>query len=292
MFLGIISELKNSINKYFFYSSEHKQLCFFFTLDENFVLPNKFSEIFFLSKSLFKETCHKWSKRTRVFGTISGFDACRDWPGPGKGWGPWVRVLALCPTVTSSSTWCLGHYRYWFCPVWSSPALVPYFADLFSAFSILLSRNYVPCLERSPLNLSLLWGLLLPQAVLSLLPLCEAALPSWLHVLRLGGWVMFSVCCFLIRTPHTCTRTPHHPLLLLLSPLTLSSAIISTDLFDEEQLWLCILDPPLPQHSAFLNIPLKVKVTRVVSNFLPLHGLYSLWNSPGQNTGVGSLSLL
>ena len=291
MFLGIISELKNSINKYLFYSREHKQLCFFFTLDENFVLPNKFSEIF-LSKSLFKETSHKWSKRTRVFGTTSGFDACRDWPGPGKGWGPRVRVLALCPTVTSSSTWCLGHYRYWFCPVWSSPALVPYFADLSSAFSILLSRNCVPYLEKSPLNLSLLWGLLLLQAVLYLPRLCEAALPSWLQVSRLGGWVMFSVCCCLIGTPHTCTRTPHHPLLLLLSPLTLSSAIIFTDLFDEKQLRLCILDPPLPQHSGFLNIPLKVKVTRVVSNFLWPHGLYSLWNSPGQNTGVGNLSLL
>ena len=30
----------------------------------------------------------------------------------------------------------------------------------------------------------------------------------------------------------------------------------------------------------------------VVSNSLQLHGLYSSWNSPGQNTGVGSLSLL
>ena len=30
----------------------------------------------------------------------------------------------------------------------------------------------------------------------------------------------------------------------------------------------------------------------VVSNFLWPHGLYSPWNSPGQNTGVGSLSLL
>ena len=30
----------------------------------------------------------------------------------------------------------------------------------------------------------------------------------------------------------------------------------------------------------------------VVSNSLRPHGLYSLWNSPGQNTGVGSLSLL
>ena len=30
----------------------------------------------------------------------------------------------------------------------------------------------------------------------------------------------------------------------------------------------------------------------VMSNFLLPHGLYSPWNSPGQNTGVGSFSLL
>ena len=30
----------------------------------------------------------------------------------------------------------------------------------------------------------------------------------------------------------------------------------------------------------------------VMSNSLRPHGLYSPWNSPGQNTGVGSLSLL
>ena len=29
----------------------------------------------------------------------------------------------------------------------------------------------------------------------------------------------------------------------------------------------------------------------VVSNSMGPHGLYSPWNSPGQNTGVGSLSL-
>ena len=36
----------------------------------------------------------------------------------------------------------------------------------------------------------------------------------------------------------------------------------------------------------------KSESNSVVSDFLGLHGLYSLWNSPGQNTGVGSLSLL
>ena len=30
----------------------------------------------------------------------------------------------------------------------------------------------------------------------------------------------------------------------------------------------------------------------VMSNYLQFHGLYSPWNSPGQNIGVGSLSLL
>ena len=30
----------------------------------------------------------------------------------------------------------------------------------------------------------------------------------------------------------------------------------------------------------------------IISDSLPPQGLYSLWNSPGQNTGVGSCSLL
>ena len=36
----------------------------------------------------------------------------------------------------------------------------------------------------------------------------------------------------------------------------------------------------------------KWKWKAIVSDSLWPHGLYSLWNSPGQNTGVGSLSLL
>ena len=36
----------------------------------------------------------------------------------------------------------------------------------------------------------------------------------------------------------------------------------------------------------------KKKIQKVVSDSLRPHGLYSPWNSPGQNTGVGSLSLL
>ena len=34
------------------------------------------------------------------------------------------------------------------------------------------------------------------------------------------------------------------------------------------------------------------EIHSVVSNSLRPHGLYSTWNSPSQNTGVGSLSLL
>ena len=37
---------------------------------------------------------------------------------------------------------------------------------------------------------------------------------------------------------------------------------------------------------------IKSESCSVVSNSLRPHGLQSLWNSPGQNTGVGSLSLL
>ena len=37
---------------------------------------------------------------------------------------------------------------------------------------------------------------------------------------------------------------------------------------------------------------LKSESTSVLSNSLQTHGLYSPWNSLGQNTGVGSLSLL
>ena len=39
-------------------------------------------------------------------------------------------------------------------------------------------------------------------------------------------------------------------------------------------------------------VKVKSESRSVVSDSLWPHGLYSLWNSPGQNTGVGSLSLL
>ena len=42
----------------------------------------------------------------------------------------------------------------------------------------------------------------------------------------------------------------------------------------------------------FLNVTIMKVSCSVVSDSLQLHGLYSPWNSPGQNIGVGSLSLL
>ena len=45
------------------------------------------------------------------------------------------------------------------------------------------------------------------------------------------------------------------------------------------------------KHCCAYQVRQKVKV-KVAQSCLTLRGLYSLWNSPGQNTGVGSCSLL
>jgi len=47
-------------------------------------------------------------------------------------------------------------------------------------------------------------------------------------------------------------------------------------------------------HASNFIVDSEVKVTQLCqgSDSLRPHGLYSPWNSPGQNTGVGSLSLL
>ena len=48
-----------------------------------------------------------------------------------------------------------------------------------------------------------------------------------------------------------------------------------------------------PQSICSLHVSAAfVRVTQVVFNSLLRHGLYSPWNSPGQNAGVGSRSLL
>ena len=52
------------------------------------------------------------------------------------------------------------------------------------------------------------------------------------------------------------------------------------------QVWIGNL--PEKEKAVFL----KLESPSVMSDSLRPHGLYSSWNSPGQNTGVGSLSLL
>ena len=56
-------------------------------------------------------------------------------------------------------------------------------------------------------------------------------------------------------------------------------------------LWV-LLDLPPPVFPSPFNLEWKWKSRSVVSNTLQPHGLYSPWNSPGQNTRVGSLSFL
>ena len=41
----------------------------------------------------------------------------------------------------------------------------------------------------------------------------------------------------------------------------------------------------------FTMLESEIECRSVMSDSLRSHGLYSQWNSPGQNTGVGSLSL-
>ena len=48
----------------------------------------------------------------------------------------------------------------------------------------------------------------------------------------------------------------------------------------------------IKRQSNYYNIQSESESLSVVSNSLRPHGLYSPWNSPGQNTGVGSLWLL
>ena len=53
---------------------------------------------------------------------------------------------------------------------------------------------------------------------------------------------------------------------------------------------ILLLDPFLPPWDGVCQS--ESESCSVMSNSLQPHGLYSPWHSPGQNTGVGSLSLL
>ena len=53
-----------------------------------------------------------------------------------------------------------------------------------------------------------------------------------------------------------------------------------------------LCSPPLAKHQNHNWLLSESESCAVMSHSLQCHGLYSPWNSPGQNTGVGSLSLL
>ena len=56
--------------------------------------------------------------------------------------------------------------------------------------------------------------------------------------------------------------------------------------------FFCLLIKVGSVYATAFNLLLESKGHSAVSDSLRPHGLYSPWNSPGQNTGVGSLSLL
>ena len=59
-----------------------------------------------------------------------------------------------------------------------------------------------------------------------------------------------------------------------------------------ERTTLCSCGREAAKLSWLLSPPQESESHSVVSDSLQPHGLYSPWNSPGQNTGVGSLSFL
>ena len=68
---------------------------------------------------------------------------------------------------------------------------------------------------------------------------------------------------------------------------------VSIDLSSEVNLEHCFCSFPYILFIAYWISFLMVSESRsIVSDSLQLHGLYSPWNFPGQNTGMGNLSLL
>ena len=53
-----------------------------------------------------------------------------------------------------------------------------------------------------------------------------------------------------------------------------------------------VIQPLLVHHNSYCSEVKWTENRSVLSGFLQPHGLYSSWNSPGQSTRVGSLSLL
>ena len=101
------------------------------------------------------------------------------------------------------------------------------------------------------------------------------------------------------RTGHDVTTKHHHqqpcnwPLGYEQIPLSVSAGPTGAG---RRQVWGCskgcVLNRLRCPCDNYVETESKRESDSVVSNSLQLHGLYSPWNSPGQNTGVGSLSLL
>ena len=106
-----------------------------------------------------------------------------------------------------------------------------------------------------------------------------------LYFVCVGGYVCVCVCsvtqpCLTFCNPWTACRTSGFHVLHYLRVCSNSCPLS----------WWCYLTISSSATSFTKNNESESR--SVVSDSFPPHGLYSPWNSPGQNTGVGSLSLL
>ena len=108
-----------------------------------------------------------------------------------------------------------------------------------------------------------------------------------LYVVCVGGYVCVCVCVFSYSAmsdflqPLDCMQDIRLPCPSLSPRVCSNSCPLS---------WWCYLTISSSATSFTKNNESESR--SVVSDSFPPHGLYSPWNSPGQNTGVGSLSLL
>ena len=107
--------------------------------------------------------------------------------------------------------------------------------------------------------------------------------------IKFPAWKSIKVCYRIIR----CNNERSHSLLLVLGPMY--SGYMETVTYNG--LWFKAHAEPCytQSHPIMLSSNwyyLESESCSIVSNCLQPYGLYSPWNSPGQNTRVGSLSLL
>ena len=86
-------------------------------------------------------------------------------------------------------------------------------------------------------------------------------------------------------------RHPLDPWIFLPGPVDLSQSLDRHPFLDRALDFGFLLVPGIESFPTS-DLKWKSESHSVVSDFLWPHGLYNPWNSPGQNTGVGNLSLL